>query len=95
MQPDARHEDGGNGNERQIQVAGWKFKRQHCALILAEEVLDSFERDWIDVPGVSRNVSDPADSAVTGRVKPVIHACPEPKGHKLTAPMPVDDPFIT
>ncbi len=48
--------------------------RKHGALILAEQLLDAFERDRIDVPGVARNVGHLLDAAVMRRMKTMVHA---------------------
>ena len=51
----------------------------HRALVLAEQPLDPFQRDRIDVPGIAADEGDLLDPAVGGRVKAVIHARGQPQ----------------
>ena len=94
MQPDACHKNRGNRHDRQTGLRSRKFQWQDRPLILTEEPFDAFERDWIDIPRISGNVSDAADSPVAGSVKPVVHARPETERDELAASVPFDQPFV-
>ena len=94
VEPDARYENGGNRNERQVRARRRKLKGKDRALVLAEELLHPLKRDWIDVPGISGNVSHAAHSTVARCMKPVVHARPETKGNELAAAVPFDESLI-
>src|SRR5262245_55313042 len=83
LKTDARHQNSGNRDQRQIRARVGKLQWQDRALIPAEELLDSLQRDGIDVPGISRNVSHATDSGVAGRVKAVVHASAKTQSDEL------------
>src|SRR5262245_8170105 len=87
VQTDTRHENGGNRNERYIDAWPGRLNCHDCALIFAEQFLDAFERDRIDVPGISGNVSHTADAAVTRCMKAMIHTRTQTQRDELAAPM--------
>src|SRR5262249_6913104 len=94
MQPDTGDQNRGDGHERQERVRRGQFKRQNGALILAEEFFNAVERDGIDIPGISGDVSHAADRAVARRVETVIHTCAETKRDELAAPVTLDEAVI-
>jgi hypothetical protein len=62
-------------------AGGGKRRAQQRAFVLAEQLLDAPQRDWIDVPGVPGDVGDLIDPAVVRRVEPVVHARGQPQRH--------------
>src|SRR5215831_13588348 len=63
-------------------------------LILAEELFDTLERDRIDIPCISGDVSDTKNPAITRGMEPVIHICAETECDEFAAFMPIDEPVI-
>ena len=52
---------------------------KYSALVFAEELFNTLERDRVYVPRVSGQVGDPLDSTVMRGVEPVVHARGDPK----------------
>ena len=63
-QPDASHQDGGDGHQRHCRATAGQPGPDHRPLILAEQPFDPPQRDRIDIPGVAGNMRDRLDAAV-------------------------------
>src|SRR5262245_46244323 len=94
MQPDTGHKNGSNRHECYIQVWSGKLERKDRALIFAEQLFDALECNRIDVPGIAGNISHDTNPAVTGCVKPMVHAGAKTKRHELSSAMPLDYRFV-
>src|SRR5262245_27133334 len=73
VQADARHQHRGHRDQGERVPAPRELHVDRRAFVLAEELLDAFQRDRIDVPGVPREVGDSLHAAVVRRVETVVH----------------------
>jgi glycosyltransferase involved in cell wall biosynthesis len=74
VQPDAGHQHGRHGHERDRVAGPVQPRAQHRPFVPAKQPLHAAQRDRIHVPGVAGHVRDLVDAAVVRRVEPVIHA---------------------
>src|ERR1700680_1009349 len=78
LEADAGDQDGGDRYQGQ-QGARWQPAANDGAFVLAKQLFDPPQRDWIDVPGVSGNIVHLLDAAIVGRMEAVIHAGSQPQ----------------
>ena len=79
MQADTGHQDRGDRYQGHQMTGSPKPRTDHRTLVLAEQFLDTSERDRIDVPGVARDVGHVLDDTIVRRVEAVIHARSKPE----------------
>ena len=58
MKTDARHQNGGDRNDRQRMIGCADSSSQNGALVFTEQTFDPLESDWIDIPDVAAEISD-------------------------------------
>src|ERR1700722_7895089 len=83
-QSDTRHQDGRHRHQRQ-DLLGSEPAPDAGAFVLAEQPVDAFQRNGIDVPGVTGNIVDLFHPAISRRVKSVVHARGQPQRCVLPA----------
>ncbi len=74
VQPDARDQDRRHRHQREELVRGLEPAADDRALVLAEQILDSLQRNRIHVPRVAGDIGHLLDRAVMRRVEAVVHA---------------------
>ena len=72
-------------------MPGAEHRANDCALVLAEQLGNALERDWIDIPAVAGNVGDLVHGAVVWRMEAVIHTGRQPQRSVLAVVIESDE----
>ena len=92
MQSNARYQDGSHRHQCDgLPLAGpdaAAARPNESPLVLAKQLLDPSQGDRIHIPGISREIPNVLDGAVSGSVKPVVHAGGQAQGREI-AVLPV------